>query len=73
MKGKIISTFTQQGGVLHIVITTSAFSMGLYCPDVHKIIHWGPSSDLEHYVQEIGRAGRDGGDFDVQESKLLYH
>ena len=33
--------------------------MGLDCPCVHKIIHWGPSQDIDMYVQEIGRAGRD--------------
>ena len=60
MKEKIISTFTQQHTVLRVVIATTAFSMGLDCPDVHQVVHWGPSSDLEHYVQEIGRAGRDG-------------
>ena len=33
--------------------------MGLDCPNVKEIIHWGPSSTVEDYVQEIGRAGRD--------------
>lgn len=60
MKEKIISAFTQQHTVLRVVIVTTAFSMGLDCPDVHQVVHWGPSGDIEHYVQEIGRAGRDG-------------
>ena len=28
--------------------------------DVTLIIHWGPASDVESYMQEFGRAGRNG-------------
>jgi ATP-dependent DNA helicase RecQ len=34
--------------------------MGIDCPNVRHIIHWGVSDDIEMYVQESGRAGRDG-------------
>ena len=34
--------------------------MGLDCPGVRKIIYWGPPPDLESYIQETGRGGRDG-------------
>lgn len=34
--------------------------MGINCKCVHKVIHFGPSVDVERYVQECGRAGRDG-------------
>lgn len=60
MKKAVLSTFTKTGSTLRIVIATTAFSMGIDCPDIHKIIHWGPPCNLEQYLQEIGRAGRDG-------------
>ena len=34
--------------------------MGIDCVDVRQVIHWRPSSDIESYVQECGRAGRNG-------------
>lgn len=34
--------------------------MGADCHSVHEVLHLGPPSDLESYVQETGRAGRDG-------------
>ena len=60
MKSSIMSIFTQENSTLRLVIATTSFSMGIDIPDIREIIHWGSPSDLEQYVQEIGRAGRDG-------------
>jgi ATP-dependent DNA helicase RecQ len=47
-------------GTVPFVICTSAFGMGINKPDLRWIVHFHPPLSLSEYVQEIGRAGRDG-------------
>jgi ATP-dependent DNA helicase RecQ len=42
------------------VVCTNAFGMGINKPNVRWIVHFHPPSLLSEYVQEVGRAGRDG-------------
>lgn len=60
MKETILTSFMQPAGTLRLVIATSAFSMGIDCKDIRRVIHWGTPTDMEQYVQATGRAGRDG-------------
>ena len=59
IKEDIIHLYRKQSQ-LRIVIATVAFGMGMDCPDVRNIFHLGAPDDIESYIQETGRAGRDG-------------
>ena len=65
----ILSSFMGVSSKLRLVIATIAFGLGLDCPDVRYVIHWGPPGNIEAYLQETGRAGRDG----LHADAILYY
>lgn len=60
VKKHIVENLSYDDGHIRCLITTVAFGMGVNCKKVRKIYHMGPAKNLECYVQESGRGGRDG-------------
>ena len=52
------------------IVATNAFGMGVNKNNVRQIFHYGIPPTIEEYMQEIGRAGRDG---EVAHCYLLYN
>jgi len=54
-----VERWFMKGGNL-ILCATCAFGLGVDCPGVRSVVHLAPPPSVEAYVQESGRAGRDG-------------
>ena len=59
-KSQVMESFSSASGKLRLIIATTAFGMGVDCPDITRIIHWGSPETVEEYIQETGRAARNG-------------
>ena len=57
---EVLHHFALLVGNLRLVVATTAFGMGIDCPDIRRVIHWGFPATIEVYVQETGRSGMDG-------------
>lgn len=57
-------------GELDVVVATTAFGMGVDKAEIRFVLHYDHPSSLEAYMQEAGRAGRDGKE---AYAILLYH
>ncbi|GAB4218639.1 MAG: RecQ family ATP-dependent DNA helicase [Synechococcales cyanobacterium] len=47
-------------GSLPFLVCTNAFGMGINKPDCRWVLHYHPPLSPTDYIQEVGRAGRDG-------------
>ena len=57
-KKQLMFDFLQ--GKRKIMIATSAFSMGIDVADIELVVHFNAPINMTDYIQQIGRAGRNG-------------
>ncbi|XP_067051126.1 uncharacterized protein [Acropora muricata] len=55
----ILKSMAAADGSVCVLLGTIAYGMGINSTDVKVVLHYGPSYNLETYLQESGRAGRD--------------
>ena len=69
MKAKVLKEFCRSDTKLRLVIATSAFGLGVDCPDIGRVINFGAPCTTEELIQQSGRAGRDGNNAEA----ILYY
>ncbi len=69
VKSTVEKEFCKHDGTVRVVFFTIAFGMGINVKGANLVIHLGPSSDLDDYLQESGRIGRT--DYKMSHAVLL--
>ena len=68
LKDRVISSLHGQGNC-RVVVATTALGMGVNFQNISHVVIFGPPSDTEAIVQQVGRAGRNG----LQAHAVLYN
>ncbi|XP_072033275.1 putative ATP-dependent DNA helicase Q1 [Amphiura filiformis] len=56
----IHNSFSQEDGTVRVLFSTVAFGMGVDVKGLHTVVHFGSPEGTNDYLQETGRAGRQG-------------
>lgn len=51
----ILESTGKPNGSVRVLIATITYGMGIDCKNVKTVLHYGPSYNLETYLQESGR------------------
>ena len=60
MKDDILKQLCSGRSIVRVIFATVALGMGVDIPNIRHIVHIGPPTTVKAYMQETGRAGRDG-------------
>jgi ATP-dependent DNA helicase RecQ len=60
VKDGIEQDMSNMNGNDRVLICTCAAGMGVNFVGISNVIHHGPPNDIDDFVQQMGRAGRDG-------------
>lgn len=60
VKEEIKTDLSNPLGLIRVLIATSAAGMGVNFCDITSVINYGPPKDMDSFLQQFGRAGRDG-------------
>ena len=60
VKEIIREDMSKENGMIRILIATIASGMAVNSKGVQNVINFGPPKDMDTFVQQFGRAGRDG-------------
>lgn len=69
-KERVSKSLFDVHGTCRIVFASTALGMGVNIKDIFQVIHYGPPRQADDFLQEIGRAGRNG---QPANSILLYN
>ena len=61
IKEKIKEDMRVENGNIRVLVATSAAGMGVNFKAIKYVINYGPPRDMDGFVQQFGRAGRDEG------------
>ena len=60
MKDQILKELSSPNSKVRVIFATVAMGIGVDIPSIRHVIHFGPLCTIREYLQETGRAGRDG-------------